>query len=156
MKKFDKTNFFFSWKPKNERIRFYAICVHLLHYNIIAAPKKFKKRPRRLNRPKANHKCHKKPNPSREPVPFNAHWLMAKNICKIWNVSLFTLQIRPASPVATTQEYLTYLYFYCTISVCLYSTVSPSSLSTSIRHLHLLHHLHLPYHLYLALYYSQH
>ncbi len=112
MKKFDKTNFFFSWKPKNERIRFYAICVHLLHYKILAAPKKFKKRPRRLNRPKANHKCHKKPNPSREPVLLNAHCLMAQNICKIWNVSLFTLQIRPASPIDTTQEYLPFFLLY--------------------------------------------
>jgi hypothetical protein len=41
----------------------------LLLQKIIVAPKKFKKWPRPLFRPKTNHTCRQKPNPSRVTVP---------------------------------------------------------------------------------------
>jgi hypothetical protein len=40
-----------------------------LQYKIIGAPKKLKKWPRPLFRPKTNHAYHQKPNPSHETVP---------------------------------------------------------------------------------------
>ncbi len=39
-----------------------------LRYKIIGAQKKFPKWPRPLFWPKTNHRCHQKPNPSRETV----------------------------------------------------------------------------------------
>ncbi len=44
---------------------------HFLHYKIIGAPKKFKNWPRPLLRPRTDHACPQKPNPSRETVPLN-------------------------------------------------------------------------------------
>jgi hypothetical protein len=43
--------------------------INFLRYKIIGGPKKLKKWHGHLFRPKINHTCHKKPNPSRETVP---------------------------------------------------------------------------------------
>jgi hypothetical protein len=40
-----------------------------LRYKTIGAPEKFKKWPHTLFRPRTNHTCHPKQNPSRETVP---------------------------------------------------------------------------------------
>jgi hypothetical protein len=40
--------------------------IHFLRYKIIRAPKKFKKWPRPLFRPRTNNTRHQKPSPSRE------------------------------------------------------------------------------------------
>ncbi len=40
--------------------------IQVLRYKIIGAPKKFKNWPLPLFRPRTNHKCHPKPNPSHD------------------------------------------------------------------------------------------
>ncbi len=44
----------------------------LLSYKIIGAPKQFKKWPHPLLRPRTDHACPQKPNPSRETVPLKS------------------------------------------------------------------------------------
>jgi hypothetical protein len=46
-----------------------------LRYKIIGAPKKFRKWPRALLRPRTDHACPQKPNPSHETVPLSQQGL---------------------------------------------------------------------------------
>jgi hypothetical protein len=57
-----------------------------LQDKIIGAHKKFKKWPHSLFRPKTNHTCHQKPDPSRETAP-----LKGKDKKNIFSPELFSL-----------------------------------------------------------------
>jgi hypothetical protein len=55
-----------------------------LQYKILGAPKKFKKWPCPLFRPKTNHTCHQKQNPSRKTVPLNVAFNYVNFFFKKW------------------------------------------------------------------------